>query len=184
MNRRLTEPLGEPSPRTPAPTVTAVVAIGANLGDRAQTIAEAIAEIDRLPLTSVIRAAEPIETVAVTVDGPRDDAPRYLNTVALVSTRLAPAILLEHLHAVEDRHGRVRRQRWGDRTLDLDLITYGDLTIDTPTLTVPHPRAAEREFVLAPWLSIDPDASIVGVGQVADLLAALRSQPGPDEASA
>ena len=90
--------------------------------------------------------------------------------VAIVTTRLAPTVLLSYLHTIEDRHGRVRRERWGDRTLDLDLIAYGDVVCDTPTLTLPHPRAAERDFVLAPWLSIDPDASLVGAGRVADLL--------------
>jgi 2-amino-4-hydroxy-6-hydroxymethyldihydropteridine diphosphokinase len=90
-----------------------------------------------------------------------------------VTTRLAPTVLLSYLHAIEARHGRERRERWGDRTLDLDLIAYGDVRTDTATLTLPHPRAAERDFVLAPWLSIDADAFLPGVGRVDEALARL-----------
>jgi 2-amino-4-hydroxy-6-hydroxymethyldihydropteridine diphosphokinase len=82
-------------------------------------------------------------------------------------------MLLGYLHAIEGRHGRERRERWGSRTLDLDLITYGDVRSDDPALVLPHPRAAERDFVLDPWLRIDPEAVLPGVGRVADLRAAL-----------
>ena len=102
-------------------------------------------------------------------------APAYLNAVAIVTTRLAPSVLLGYLHAIEDRHGRERRERWGDRTLDLDLIAFGDVRSSDPRLVVPHPRAAERDFVLAPWLSLDPDAELPGVGRVDALLERLRS---------
>ncbi|WP_412944836.1 2-amino-4-hydroxy-6-hydroxymethyldihydropteridine diphosphokinase [Microbacterium sp. 179-B 1A2 NHS] len=146
-----------------------MVALGANLGARARTITEAIADLGRIPLTELIAAAEPIESIALTLGGPDADAPRYLNTVAILETRLAPTMLLGYLHAIEGRHGRVRRERWGSRTLDLDLITYGDVRSDDPALTLPHPRAAERDFVLDPWLSIDPDAVLPGVGAVTDL---------------
>nr|WP_236081112.1 2-amino-4-hydroxy-6-hydroxymethyldihydropteridine diphosphokinase [Microbacterium oleivorans] len=160
-------------PRAAVPAQRAVIALGANLGERADTIAEAIADLGRLPMTSLVAAAEPIESVAITLGGPDADAPRYLNTVALVDTRLAPSLLLGYLHAIEGRHGRERRERWGSRTLDLDLIAYGDVRSNEPALVLPHPRAAERDFVLDPWLSIDPDAVLPGVGTVADLRAAL-----------
>lgn len=174
MSRRLAQGYsGEHERREPAETV-AVVAIGANLGDRGATIAAALRDLARLPLTTEIVAAEPIETVAVTVDGPDAGAPAYLNTVALVTTRLAPSVLLGYLHAIEARHGRERRERWGDRTLDLDLIAFGDVRSTDPALLLPHPRAAERDFVLAPWLVVDPDAVLPGVGRVDALLAALR----------
>lgn len=174
MNRRLAEGIQRDARTDAAPAVDAVVALGANLGDRRATLAAALADLDRLPLVSAVRMSDPMESVAVTVNGPDPDAPAYLNAVAIVTTRLAPTVLLSYLHAIEDRHGRVRRERWGDRTLDLDLIAYGDLVCDTPTLTLPHPRASERQFVLAPWLSIDPDASLVGAGRVADLLNELQ----------
>ena len=170
MSRRLAEGMQGGTHTDAAPAVDAVVALGANLGDRHETLAAAAATLEHLPLVSAVRMSEPIESVAVTLDGPDPDAPGYLNAVAIVTTRLAPTVLLSYLHTIEDRHGRVRRERWGDRTLDLDLIAYGDVVCDTPTLTLPHPRAAERDFVLAPWLSIDPDASLVGAGRVADLL--------------
>ncbi|MBB3157180.1 2-amino-4-hydroxy-6-hydroxymethyldihydropteridine diphosphokinase [Microbacterium proteolyticum] len=171
MSVRLAHGMGE-APR--AMPVEAVVALGANLGRRAETLAAAVDELTRLTLTSDVRVSEPIETVAVTVDGEDEDAPRYLNAVAVLRTRLAPAELLASLHRIEARHGRERRERWGDRTLDLDLITYGDERIDRDDLVVPHPRAHEREFVLAPWAQLDPDAEIPGRGRVTDLLERLR----------
>ncbi|MEW1835238.1 2-amino-4-hydroxy-6-hydroxymethyldihydropteridine diphosphokinase [Microbacterium sp. NPDC079995] len=163
----------EREPRAAGPAHRAVIALGANLGERAATISEAIADLGRLPLTELIAAAEPIESVAITLGGPDADAPRYLNTVAIVDTRLAPTVLLAYLHAIEGRHGRERRERWGSRTLDLDLIAYGDVRSEDPALVLPHPRAAERDFVLDPWLSIDRDAVLPGVGRVADLRAEL-----------
>lgn len=147
----------------------AVVALGANLGDTRATLDEAVRELRALPLTSKVVCSTPIASVAVTLDGPDPSKPGYLNAVALVETRLAPSILLEALHAIEERHGRVRRERWGDRTLDLDLIAYGDVTSDDPRLTLPHPRAHERDFVLAPWAEVDPDAILPGRGRVARL---------------
>lgn len=161
--------------------VTAVIALGANLGDRADTIDAALAELARLPLTRLIDAAEPRESVALTPSGRDESAPGYLNTVARIRTRLAPSVLLDHLHAIEERHGRARRSagqaRWQDRTLDLDLIVYGEVVSDAAALVLPHPRAAERDFVLAPWMELDADAVLPGRGRVADLLRALLEEP-------
>ena len=84
-------------------------------------------------------------------------------------------MLLAFLQAIETRHGRERRERWGDRTLDLDLIAYGRVISSDAILTLPHPRAAERDFVLVPWLTIDPDAELPGHGRVDALLERLRS---------
>lgn len=175
MSRRLAQGYTGQWRRPETDETVAVVAVGANLGDRAATIDAALRALERMPLTSAVRAAPAIESIAVTLAGPDVTAPAYLNTVALVTTRLAPSILLAYLHAIEAAHGRERRERWGDRTLDLDLIAYGDVRSDDPTLLVPHPRAAERDFVLAPWLSVDPDAVLPGAGRVADLLARLRA---------
>jgi 2-amino-4-hydroxy-6-hydroxymethyldihydropteridine diphosphokinase len=176
MNRRLAQGFHGESSRTDRPPVEAVVALGANLGDRAATMAAAIEELGRLPLVDGVRASEPVESVAVTLDGPDASAPAYLNAVAIVTTRLAPSVLLGYLHAIEERHGRERRVRWGDRTLDLDLIAYGGLRSDEPTLLLPHPRAQERDFVLAPWLALDPDAVLPGVGRVAEALNRLKDE--------
>jgi 2-amino-4-hydroxy-6-hydroxymethyldihydropteridine diphosphokinase len=168
-----------PRPTDPRPgrePRVAVVALGANLGDRRETVAHAAERIARLPLVDEVRMSELFETVAVRVDGPDPDAPGYVNAVALVTTRLAPQVLLGMLHAIEEEHGRERRERWGDRTLDLDLITYGDTMSDDPHLQLPHPRAAERLFVLEPWLTLDPDAEIPGRGRAADLARELRAR--------
>lgn len=175
MSRRLVEPIPahEPAEREP---VIAVVALGANLGDRATTLAHAVERLRRLPLTEGVVASDPIESVALKPGGPDASAPAYLNAVALVTTRLAPGVLLAYLHDIEAEHGRVRDERWGDRTLDLDLIAYGDVRSDAAELTLPHPRAGEREFVLAPWLEVAPDAVLPGHGRVDALLAELRSR--------
>ena len=183
MNRRLAQGFdGAIAPVAIAP-VEAVVALGSNLGDRAATLNEAATELRRLPLVDDVRASVAIESVAVTRQGPDASAPAYLNAVALVRTRLAPSVLLAYLHAIEERHGRLRpalgqaqEPRWGDRTLDLDLIAYGDVTSTDPRLLLPHPRAAERDFVLAPWLSVDADAVLPGAGRVDQLLVRLGSR--------
>jgi 2-amino-4-hydroxy-6-hydroxymethyldihydropteridine diphosphokinase len=174
MNRRLAQGFQGDMASTARRPVRAVVALGANLGDRIRTLRQAVAAMQTLPLTDDVRAAEVVESVAVKPDGPDLDAPAYLNTVAIVTTRLAPSVLLSYLHAIEASNGRERREHWGDRTLDLDLIAYGDVVSDDPHLLLPHPRAAERDFVLAPWLALDPDAELPGRGRVADLLARLR----------
>lgn len=175
MSRNLAQPMDPPERRPGRPEAVAVVALGANLGERHATIRAAAERIARLPLVREVRLSHLFETVALRVDGPDPDAPGYVNAVALVTTRLAPEILLGMLHAIEDENGRERRERWGDRTLDLDLIAYGDVVSDEPHLQLPHPRAAERLFVLDPWLDLDADAELIGHGRVADLAADLRA---------
>ena len=161
-------------PRPEEEPVHAVVALGSNLGDTAATIDEAVQAIRRLPLVDDVRVSKIFTTVALRPDGPDPDAPEFANAVAIVTTRLAPQVLLGMLHAIEEQHGRIRAERWGDRTLDLDLIAYGDLRSDDEHLLLPHPRAFERSFVLEPWLDVDPGAELPGRGRVADLLAALE----------
>jgi 2-amino-4-hydroxy-6-hydroxymethyldihydropteridine diphosphokinase len=141
----------------------AVIAMGANLGERAETIADAIERLKATDGVDVVAVSELVETVAIRPDGPDDSHPNYLNGVATVDTTLSAASLLATLHGIED-----------DRTLDLDLIVFGDL-IEDGNLVIPHPRAHERSFVLGPWLSLDPDATIPGRGLVRDLLAAVTS---------
>lgn len=175
MDRRLAEGFTVDGDSPRRPPVEAVVALGANLGDRAAALAAAVEELSRLPLVDAVRVSETVESVAVKPEGPDADAPAYLNAVALVTTRLAPSVLLGYLHAIEERHGRERRERWGDRTLDLDLIAFGDVRSADAHLTVPHPRAAARDFVLVPWLSLDPDAVLPGVGRVDELIERLRA---------
>lgn len=157
----------------------AVLAFGSNLGDREATIR---AGLDALAAHGIHISAMStlVESVAVKPTGEDEAAPRYLNGVALVRTTQAPHDLLRTIHAVESELGRVRAERWGDRTLDIDIVTYGDLVLDNPDLVLPHPRAAQRAFVLSPWLELDPDAVLPGVGRVDALLAALDGRPGAD----
>jgi dihydropteroate synthase len=146
----------------------AVLAVGANLGDRLGTLQECVTAIAGLPGTDVLAISPVYETAPV--GGP--DQPDYLNAVLTVSTALRPAELLGRLHSIEAAHGRVREVRWGARTLDIDIVSYGDERSDDPELTLPHPRAHERAFVLAPWHDIEPDAALPS-GKVADLLTGL-----------
>ena len=152
----------------------AVIAVGSNLGDRAATFqaaVRALAEADGVEVTAI---STPIETVAVRPGGEDPDAPAYLNAVVLVRTTLAPRKLLGLLNDLEREHGRVRGERWGDRTLDLDIIDYAGMQSASEDLTLPHPRAHERTFVLRPWAEVAPDAELAGHGRIADLLAGLE----------
>lgn len=151
---------------------TAVLAFGSNLGDREGTIRAGLEALQAAGIR-VLKMSSLVESVAVKPDGEDDTAPRYLNGVAVVRTTLEPHDLLRAINGVEAELGRVRDERWGDRTLDIDIVAYGDRVLDEPDLTLPHPRAAERTFVLAPWLEIEPDAVLPGAGRVAALLEAL-----------
>ncbi|PXA65741.1 2-amino-4-hydroxy-6-hydroxymethyldihydropteridine diphosphokinase [Cryobacterium arcticum] len=156
---------------TPAGAVTAVIALGSNLGDREGTLAAAVRELAELPGVQLTAISPVYASDAVKPDGVDLDAPGYLNLVVSVLWAGDPHALLDAVHGIENAHSRVREERWGDRTLDIDLILVDDLQIDDETLTLPHPRAAERDFVLAPWFDIDPDAEIPGRGRVRELLA-------------
>lgn len=151
--------------------VPVVIALGANLGDVAATLAGAVSQIGSLPGLRVDAVSPLFETDPV--GGP--EQPPYLNAVVLAHTSLAPRDLLGHLHAVEARHGRKRDLRWGARTLDLDLVQYGEpgqpgeVVSEEADLTLPHPRAGERAFVLRPWAVVDPEARL-GAHRVAELL--------------
>lgn len=147
-----------------APARRAVIAIGSNLGDR---LALLQAAVDELGAAAHIVAVSPVvETDPV--GGPRQG--EFLNAVVVLETSFTAHELLELAHRVEDQHGRVRTRRWGPRTLDVDVIAVGQDRVDEPELTVPHPRAAERAFVLVPWSLADPAAVLPGAGRVTELL--------------
>lgn len=180
-------PAGEPARRT-------VLALGSNLGDRLATLQGGVdallgsAGLDSSGLESsgldssglessglALVALSPVyETVPV--GGPPQ--PEYLNAVLIAETTLPATALLRRSQAVEAAFGRVRQEVWGPRTLDVDVIVYGDVVSDDPELTLPHPRAWERAFVLAPWLDADPGAEIPGRGRVAGLLEAAVARNG------
>ncbi len=99
---------------------------------------------------------------------PAGSQPSYFNAVVVLKTTLPPSSLLERAHAIEEAFHRVREERWGPRTIDVDIVAYADVVSDDPVLTLPHPRAHERAFVLAPWHDVDPEAQLPGRGPVAD----------------
>lgn len=165
----------------PAPVAprgaSVVLALGSNLGDRAATLARAtraIAELDGLDLVGV---SPVFESAAVKPGGVDLDAPPYLNAVVTARYAGDPYTLLDAVNAIEQDLGRVRAERWGDRTVDIDIIVFGDLRQDDERLTLPHPRAGERDFVLVPWLQLDPDAVLPGRGRVDALLANIGDGP-------
>jgi len=148
--------------------VTAVVlALGSNLGDRQDILQGAVDAIVGLPGVRVTAVSPVYETVPV--GGP--EQPDYLNAVVLAQTTATARELLDQVHEIEAAFDRVRVVRWGPRTLDIDIIAFDDERSADPALTLPHPRAHERAFVLAPWRDVDPDATLPGHGLVADLLA-------------
>ena len=144
-----------------------VLALGANLGDCAATLRSAAQELANTPGLQLVSASGIYESAAV---GGPDGQPPYLNAVVVLRSSLSARAILGVGLAVEAAHGRVRAERWGPRTLDVDLIAVGDETSADPELVLPHPRAHERGFVLVPWLDADPEAEFPGRGRVADLV--------------
>ena len=162
-----------------AQLVPVLIAFGANLGDRGETIRAAQRELAAVPGISNLVVSPLRETIALTTRGPDPLAPRYLNGVATADTTLDPLALLDAVQRIEREHGRVRDKRWGDRTLDIDLILFGGRVISDERLKLPHPRAHERDFVLAPWLDLDPNAVLMGHGRVSELLARVGDTTRP-----
>ena len=150
----------------------AFIALGSNLGEREAMIRLALDDLARLPATTLVRASSLYDTEAVG----ETDQPNFLNAVVELDTELSARQLLWNLLLIEKRLGRVRTQRWGPRTIDLDLLLYGRQQMDTPALTLPHPRMHERAFVLVPLLELDSAAHIPGRGRAVELLRACASQ--------
>jgi len=145
-----------------------VYSVGSNLGDRLGNLQGAVDALSDTPDVIVVDISPVYETDPV---GGPDGSPAFLNLIMVAETTLEPRTLLERALAIEDAFGRVRTgERWGPRTLDVDLIVVGSAVVDQPDLRLPHPMAAERGFVLVPWLQVDPTAELPGVGAVADLI--------------
>jgi len=145
----------------------AVISLGANIGDPEEQMQIAIAllqdSLDLIAVSSIIKTAP--------VGGPSQ--PDYLNAVCIAESELSASELLGLLQGIEKSLGRVREERWGPRTIDLDLIQYGTILSAANELTLPHPRAHERRFVLEPWFEIEPDAILLTHGKISELLAQL-----------
>ena len=157
----------------------AVLAFGSNLGDRAATIRTALDALRAEPGLRVEAVSRLYETPALKLDGIDEEAPAYLNAVARIDTVLDPLALLALVNRVEDALGRLRTERWGDRTIDIDIVDYDGIVSDDERVTLPHPRAHERAFVLVPWLDVDPEAVLAGYGRVADLAAQATDPVAP-----
>jgi 2-amino-4-hydroxy-6-hydroxymethyldihydropteridine diphosphokinase len=142
----------------------AVISLGANIGDPKANLDLAIGLLREA--TEVIAVSNYLQTKPV--GGP--EQPDYLNAVAIVESELPAKDLLAVLHGIETAMGRTREIHWGPRVIDLDLIQYGALLVNDEKLTLPHPRAHERRFVLAPWFEIEPDAVLLTHGRISDLL--------------
>jgi 2-amino-4-hydroxy-6-hydroxymethyldihydropteridine diphosphokinase len=155
----------------------AVLGLGANLGDARSALVDAVARLADHPTIDLVGVSGLWRTAPV--GGP--EQPEYLNAVVVVDTSLQPAELLALGHALESTAGRVRAVRWGPRTLDVDLIDVEGVRSDEPDLALPHPRAGERAFVLAPWAQVEPHATMVLPDRppiaIVDLLAELVDQP-------
>ena len=150
----------------------AVIALGANLGDARAALSGAVDAIAVLPGVALLAESSVYSTAPIG----GVEQPDYLNAVVIVDTTLSPRELLDRLHDIENAWHRTREVRWGPRTLDLDLIDFTGVTSDDLDLTLPHPRAHERAFVLVPWLEADPEAELTGFGPVAGLVPALGDQ--------
>jgi len=153
------------------PIRRAVLSLGSNLGDRLQSIQGAVSSLADTPDVWVTAVSPVYETEPV--DSPPDAGP-YLNAVVLLDTTVSPQLLLDRALAIEDAYERERSDVTNaPRTLDVDLIAVGDKVIDEPSLTLPHPRAAQRPFVLLPWADLEPAAELPGAGPIAELLEGL-----------
>lgn len=144
----------------------AVIGLGANLADPVAALRGAVAAFAETAGTEVLACSQVYRTDPI--GGPQQ--PRYLNAVMIIHTDADPDALLDLAHRIEGAWGRVREERWGPRTLDIDLIDVDGATVSGAELTLPHPRAHERGFVLVPWLEIDPDAVLPGAGRVDELV--------------
>ncbi|MFE0690465.1 2-amino-4-hydroxy-6-hydroxymethyldihydropteridine diphosphokinase [Streptomyces sp. JH002] len=152
----------------------AVLSLGSNLGNRLETLQGAIDALEDTPGLRVKAVSPVYETEPWGV--PTGSQSTYFNAVIVVKTTLPPSSLLERAHAIEEAFERVRDERWGPRTIDVDIVAYQGVISRDPDLTLPHPRAHERAFVLVPWHDVDPAAEVPGHGPVADLLSALPEQ--------
>jgi 2-amino-4-hydroxy-6-hydroxymethyldihydropteridine diphosphokinase len=160
--------------------VSCILALGSNLGERAGTLRAAVDVLAATPGITLVSVSD--TAVTKPVGGPAGQ-PDFLNLVLRIDTTLAPLQLLAACQDIEAAHHRTREVRWGPRTLDIDVITYGDETSQDPVLTLPHPRAAMRGFVLLPWSWMEPYATLAGE-PVASLAAAASDTPGIKRAEA
>jgi len=153
--------------------IAAYIGLGSNLDNPVQQVAEAITEIGKLPESTLLVRSSLYRSAP---HGPQDQ-PDFINAVIKIETELAPEVLLDHLQQIEHKHGRLRSVHWGPRTLDLDLLLYGNMKLNTEKLKVPHPQMACRSFVLEPLLEIETDIEMPGLGSAVQLYRKLQTGP-------
>lgn len=155
-------------------SVAAYIGLGSNLGDSAARLRAAVSALDRLPATKVRGCSSLYQSIPMGVI----QQPMFINAVGRIDTRLTPEALLAELHKIERRFRRIRKLRWGPRSLDLDILVHGNIVRDQPGLIVPHPGIPLRSFVLYPLLEIAPGLNIPGMGTPAELVRRCRG-PAP-----
>ncbi len=148
------------------PAVTAFIGLGSNLENPREQVTRALEELAAIPQSRLDAVSSLYRSAAIGPEG----QPDYINAVARLNTGLSPLQLLDALQTIEDAHGRLREERWGARTLDLDLLLYGGQQIESERLIVPHPEMHRRAFVLTPMAEIAPELAIPGQGEVMALL--------------
>jgi 2-amino-4-hydroxy-6-hydroxymethyldihydropteridine diphosphokinase len=148
---------------------TAVLALGSNLGNKRQWLVKALSLIATTPDIYLTDISPVVESKALTLAGVDSSKPSFLNCVAEIETPLDPEQLLKELQAIEIELGRKRKERWGDRNIDIDIITYGDSHYTSKDLVIPHPEAKNRAFVIVPWYLMNQKAKLPGVGRIKKL---------------
>lgn len=154
----------------------AVIALGSNLGQKRKWLVKALALISTTPDIYLTDISPVVESKALTLTGVDSSKPSFLNCVAEIETPLAPEQLLKELQSIEIELGRKRKERWGDRNIDIDIITYGNSQHKSKDLVIPHPEAQNRAFVIVPWYLMNNKATLLGVGRIKKLARAFADQ--------
>jgi 2-amino-4-hydroxy-6-hydroxymethyldihydropteridine diphosphokinase len=148
---------------------TCVLALGSNLGNRRNWLVKALSLIATTENVYLTDISAIVESKALTLSGVDSSKPKFLNCVAEIDTTLKPEQLLKAMQAIEAELGRKRKERWGDRNIDIDIITYGNTNYRSPELVIPHPETKNRSFVIVPWYLMNQDATLPGVGRIEKL---------------
>jgi len=146
-----------------------VLALGSNLGNRRNWLIKALSLIATTKDVYLTDISPIVESKALTLAGVDSSKPKFLNCVAEIETALKPEELLRQMQAIEIELGRKRKERWGDRNIDIDIITYGNTNFRSPELVIPHPETKNRSFVIVPWYLMNQNATLPGVGRIEKL---------------
>jgi len=154
----------------------AVLALGSNLGNRRQWLVKALAAVKLTKGIELLQISPIVESKALTLAGFDSSKPKFLNCVAEIETSLNPEQLLKALQAIEQNLGREKLERWGDRNIDIDILTYGSISFRSADLVIPHPEITNRAFVIVPWYLMDQKAELPGYGSIAKLAGIFADQ--------